>query len=143
MDQMIKYEFTGETKVEFGITLCRICALVQFGLIAKGELGGWIEDKKNLSQVSGDAWVYGDARVYGPIICASRSDGWLFVCAPRQNASPVVIAGCRYFTFTEARAHWSATRGGTQLGDESLVLVDHLERMAALQGWLTKKADAV
>ena len=67
----MKYEFTGETKVFFGVTLKRIRALVSFGIVVKGELGGWIESDKNLSQVSGNAWVsgnalvYGDARVYG------------------------------------------------------------------------------
>ena len=60
-----KYEFTGETKVLLGITLKRIRALISFGCVVKGEIGGWIEGEKNLSQVSGDAWVYGDAQVYG------------------------------------------------------------------------------
>jgi hypothetical protein len=36
----------------------------------------------------------------------------------------------------KAREHWIKTRGGTPLGDESLALVDHLERMARIQGWL-------
>ena len=61
------WEFTGETKICFGITLKRIRATVEFKLkcgivIGKGELGGWIEKESNLY---GDAWVYGDASVYG------------------------------------------------------------------------------
>ena len=62
-----KYEFTGEVKIEFGVKLHRIRALVAIAAIgvAAGDLGGWIESEKNLSQVSGDAWVYGNARVYG------------------------------------------------------------------------------
>ena len=64
----MKYEFTGEIKVEFGITLRRIRAAVAFRGIAKGDLGGFIEKEDNLSQagdawVSGDAWVFGNARV--------------------------------------------------------------------------------
>ena len=39
-------------------------AEVSFDYVAKGELGGYIEKEKNLSQ-EGDAWVSGDARVYG------------------------------------------------------------------------------
>ena len=59
-----KYEFTGETKVVFGITLRQVRALVDFRFAAKGEIGGWIEDEKSLSQ-DDNAWVSGDAQVYG------------------------------------------------------------------------------
>ena len=61
---MKKYELTTEAKVWLGRTLHRIRALVSFGDVEAGELGGWIEKEENLEQ-SGDAWVYGDARVYG------------------------------------------------------------------------------
>jgi len=44
-----KYEFTGETKLEFGATLKRVRAIASFGIIAKGELGGWIESEASLS----------------------------------------------------------------------------------------------
>ena len=133
-----KYEFTGETKIHFGVTLRQIRAIRAFGFIAIGTIGGWIESEKNLSQVYGDAWVYGDARVYGDaqvsggIICATRSDGYTFLAAPtiKKDGLIRIIAGCRYFTFAEGRAHWNATRGGTPLGEESLAILDHLERMA-------------
>ena len=61
---MKKYELTSETKVFLGKTLYRIKALVQFGNVNAGDLGGWIEKEENLSQ-SGNAWVYGNAEVYG------------------------------------------------------------------------------
>ena len=66
---MKKYEFTGETMKEFGVTFRRIRALreVKQGnnvIAIKGETGGWIAEEKNLAQ-AGNAWVYGDARVYG------------------------------------------------------------------------------
>ena len=61
---MKKYELTSETKVFLGKTLYRIKALVQFGNVNAGDLGGWIEKEENLSQ-SGNAEVSGDARVYG------------------------------------------------------------------------------
>ena len=48
----------------FGIKLKRIRAKISFGTIIAGEIGGWIENEKNLS-VSGNAWVYGNAQVYG------------------------------------------------------------------------------
>ena len=60
-----KYEFTGETKIVYGRTLRRIKAIVAIGAtVAPGDIGGWIESENNLS-VSGNAWVYGDAKVYG------------------------------------------------------------------------------
>jgi hypothetical protein len=61
---MKKYEFTGEVKVKFGVTFKRIRALIDFGNVKKGELGGFIEKEENLSY-AGNAWVYGDAMVYG------------------------------------------------------------------------------
>lgn len=61
---MKKYEFTGETKVVNGTTLKRIRALVSFGDVVKGEVGGFIKDEKNLSH-NGNACVTGDARVDG------------------------------------------------------------------------------
>ena len=61
---MKKYEFTGETKVVFGKTLHRIKALISFGSIKAGELGGWIEKEENLSH-DGNTWVTGNAEVSG------------------------------------------------------------------------------
>nr|DAH24697.1 MAG TPA: putative transferase, nesg, ydcK, Structural Genomics.38A [Caudoviricetes sp.] len=63
---MKKYELTDEVKVEFGVTLHRIRALVdieRWGVKA-GDLGGWVEKESNLDQ-DHDAWVSGKARVYG------------------------------------------------------------------------------
>lgn len=59
---MKKYEFTGETKIVAGVTLKRIRALIGFGDVVKGEVGGFIEDEKNLSH-NGNAWVADNARV--------------------------------------------------------------------------------
>ena len=61
---MKKYELTTNTKVFDGKTLYQIRALVSFGTVNAGDLGGYIEKEDNLSQ-AGTAWVYGNARVYG------------------------------------------------------------------------------
>ena len=61
---MRKYEFTGEVKMWLGRTLHRIKAVVAFGDVKVGDIGGWIENEENLSH-DGEAWVYGEARVYG------------------------------------------------------------------------------
>ena len=79
---MKKYELTAEFIEKWGKKLFRIKALISFGNVEAGELGGYVEKEDNLAQdgdawvsgaaevcdnarVSGDAWVYGNARVYG------------------------------------------------------------------------------
>ena len=66
---MKKYELTSETKNVFGHIFYRIKALSSFGCVSAGDLGGFLESEKNLSQ-NGDAWVYGNAEVYG--------DAWVY-----------------------------------------------------------------
>ena len=61
---MKKDELTSETKVINCVKLHRIKALESFGRVEKGEMGGWIESEKNLSQ-DGNAWVGGNAKVCG------------------------------------------------------------------------------
>ena len=61
---MKKYELTAEFIEKWGKKLFRIKALISFGSVEAGELGGYVEKEDNLAQ-DGDAWVYGDARVYG------------------------------------------------------------------------------
>ena len=86
---MKKFELTSEfiTNI-FGTKLFRIKALIEFGNVKAGELGGFVEKEENLSQ-DGNAWVYdsarvydnarvyGDARVYGnACVCG---DAWVYV----------------------------------------------------------------
>ncbi|MDG6365531.1 polymer-forming cytoskeletal protein [Glaesserella parasuis] len=60
-----KYELLKDDTVEhLGRTLYRIKALITFGLVGAGQLGGYIETEKNLDH-SGNAWVYDNARVFG------------------------------------------------------------------------------
>ena len=62
---MKKFELTSEfiTNI-FGTKLFRIKALIEFGNVKAGELGGFVEKEENLSQ-DGNAWVYDNARVCG------------------------------------------------------------------------------
>lgn len=60
---MKKYELVGEFEF-FDKKFFQVKALIAFGNVYAGELGGYIEKEENLDQ-SGDAWVYGDARVSG------------------------------------------------------------------------------
>ena len=89
-----RWEFTGETKIHFGITLKRIRASEEFRLkcgiiISKGKLGGWIEKESNLS---GNAWVDGNAEI------KSSKD----YCVYKNTWSSL-----RWFTYTRSNKMWS------------------------------------
>ena len=59
---MKKFELTTDTKMHFGRKLFRIKALVSFGDVKEGTLGGYVEKEENLDH-EGNAWVYDDAWV--------------------------------------------------------------------------------
>ena len=60
-----KYELVVDDTITFwGWKLFRIKALISFGSVDAGDLGGYIYTEDNLSQ-KGDAWVSGDAKVWG------------------------------------------------------------------------------
>jgi predicted acyltransferase (DUF342 family) len=63
--EMKKFELTTEFITNaFGKKLFRIKALVEFGDVKAGELGGYVEKEGNVSQ-DDNAWVSGDAEVFG------------------------------------------------------------------------------
>lgn len=105
------------------------------------------------AMVSGGAWVFGDARVFGDAMLsgattvfggamvsgvvkfASRSDGYQFTLFPCADGVWRLTAGCRYFTMEQAWKHWTTTRVGKDLGEETLdILVlfeHHIDRVDA------------
>ena len=97
-------------------------------LWTKGEGG----ERANLS----GAHLFG-ANLFGAnlIDCGHRSDGYRFVGIMAADGTIMVQAGCRFFSLTDARRHWLATRPDTQLGKESLAFCDHIERMAGVLEW--------
>lgn len=58
-----KYKLTEETMCFDGVTLHRIKALKDFGNVVAGELGGWVEAERNLSQ-EGNCWINMEAKAY-------------------------------------------------------------------------------
>jgi hypothetical protein len=60
----MKFELTTESKQIGNKKIFRIKALISFGNVTAGDMGGYIEKEENLSQ-TGNAWVYGDAQVFG------------------------------------------------------------------------------
>jgi len=76
----MKYKLTKNTKEWLGKTLYQIEAIASFGMVVKGELGGYIEKEGNLSQ-EGNAWVYDNARVSGNALVSGDirlSSGYFF-----------------------------------------------------------------
>ena len=61
---MKKHELTDDTITVGSRILHRIKALKSFSDVEEGDLGGYVEKEDNLNQ-SGNAWVYGNARVSG------------------------------------------------------------------------------
>ena len=99
---MKKYELTSDTKVINDVKLHRIKSLDSFGNIKKGDLGGWIESEKNLSQ-DGNAWVGGNSNVYGNATIIGNAK-------VRRNADYIVFknwwSSGRYFTWTRSNNKW-------------------------------------
>ena len=60
----MKYKLTNQTIQHKGRTLYRIQALMDFRDVKTGDLGGWVESEKNLSQ-EGLCWIYDEGKVYG------------------------------------------------------------------------------
>ena len=146
---MKKFELTSESIVDvFGKKLFRIKALVEFGNVKEGELGGFVEKEENLSHegnawvsgnasVSGDAWVSGDAKVYGNAWVYGDADyatvkGFgtefrtttFFKCKDRIVR---VKCGCFYGDLEEFRVQVKNTRKG-KIAEEYLMIADLMEK---------------
>lgn len=140
---MKKFELTAEfvTNV-FGKKLFRIKALVAFGNVEKGELGGFIEKEDNLSH-DGNAWVSGDAQVS----CNARVSGNAQVSGDADYAVVKwfgryfrvttffrcrddilrVQCGCFYGNLTQFREIVKKTHGGGKRAKEYLAIADLME----------------
>ena len=128
---MKKFELTAEfvTNV-FGKKLFRIKALVAFGDVEKGELGGFIEKEDNLSH-DGNAWVSGNARVSGNADYAavagfgrySRTTTF-FRCKDKILR---VQCGCFYGDLAQFREIVKKTHGDSKYAKEYLAIADLME----------------
>ena len=91
---MKKFELTTESITFLGRTLFRIKALISFGDVEAGELGGYIEKEGNLSH-EGNAWVYDNARVYDNAwVCGdARVYGDARVCGDAEVCGDARVCG--------------------------------------------------
>ena len=103
---MVKYKFTSETILWFDKTLHRIRALIDIKEhgVKKGDMGGWVEDERNLSH-DGAAWVGGLAKVYD---AAQVCDGALVSDSALVYNAAVVSGSARVF-------------GGAMVSGEALI----------------------
>lgn len=95
---MKKYELLKDDTITIGWhKLKRIRALVDFGNIHAGELGGYIEHGGNLSHL-GDAWVFDNADVLGGAIIRGNAlvDGFATVGGQAIIARFATVGGHAY-----------------------------------------------
>lgn len=146
---MKKFELTAEfvTNV-FGKKLFRIKALVAFGNVEKGELGGFIEKEDNLShggnawvcgnaRVSGDARVYGNALVSGDALVSGNADyavvagfGRYFRTTTFFRCKDKILrvqCGCFYGDLAQFREIVKKTHGDSKYAKEYLAIADLME----------------
>jgi hypothetical protein len=73
------------------------------------------------------AKINNDKTAIGILRRATRSDGYEFFLWHCEEGF-FVKAGCRFFDMAEARQHWTSTRVGTPLGDETQDILDMFEK---------------
>ena len=128
---MKKFELTAVfvTNV-FGKKLFRIKALVAFGNVEKGELGGFIEKEGNLSH-DGNAWVSGDARVFDNADYAVVTGFGRYFRATTffrcKDKISRVQCGCFYGDLAQFREIVKKTHGDSKYAKEYLAIADLME----------------
>lgn len=142
---MKKFELTADRIKSNGVTLHRIKALIDFGDVKAGELGGYVEKETNLSQY-GDAWVYRHAQVFGNAWV--RDNAWMcgnaqvssdadYICLKgfgsrnrnttmfrTENGNICVSCGCFIGTLQEFENKVKETHGNNKFAKEYLALVE-------------------
>ena len=127
---MKKYELTGQTKVIIPsvIVLHRIRALrgIQQHGVKVGDLGGWIESEKNLSQ-EGECWVGGNALVYGGSFVAGDAlvDGDAVVKDISIVAEDALVEGCAIVAGYSIVKGDAIVRGDTRLSSNAIIASTH------------------
>ena len=128
---MKKFELTSEfVTTVFGVKLFRIRALIEFGDVEVGDKGGFVEKEENLSQM-GDAWVSGDARVFGNADYAmvkgfgrNCRNTTFFRC---KDWKIRVVCGCFFGDLDEFREKVKETHGDGKMAKEYLSIADLME----------------
>lgn len=134
---MKKFKLTSEFIVDIsGVKLFRIKALIEFGNVKAGDLGGYIEKEENLSHM-GNAWVSGNAQVSGDARVSGDKDyayAHGFGSCNRtttffrlKDGDVGVRCGCFYGTLAQFRDNVCETHGETKKAQEYLMLADLMD----------------
>lgn len=128
-----KYEITTQSIEWKGRKLFRIKAVKSFADVKVGDLGGYIENESNLSQ-DGTAWVSGDAKVYGNARVCGDAD---YVCVKGlgsryrnttffkcKNGDIYVTCGCFEGNLDEFTKKVKITHGDSKYAKEYLAMVE-------------------
>ena len=152
---MKKFELTSETKAFFGETLYRIRALISFGDVSAGDLGGFVEKEENLDQY-GDAWVSGNAMVSGDAMVSgnarvagnARVDKigaifWVGAVGSRNDTTTFfkckdgkvrVTCGCFFGDLTEFAEKVNETHGDNEHGKVYMLAIEMAKARISLEG---------
>ena len=134
-EQQKKYELTGEFIAHWsGKKLYRIRALVSFGVVVAGQLGGFVESEKNLDQsLYGDAWVSGNALVYGDAWVSG--DAWVYGNA-RVSGNALVRS---HAVISEHKMIFGASNVGSENG--TLTVFNGRDGLIVTRGCFTGTVD--
>ena len=152
----MKYELLiDDTITFFGVQLFRIKALISFKGVKKGDVGGYVESEKNLSQ-HGNAWVSGDAKVYGDAKVSGNAEvsgnAWVSGDAKVSGDADYIVfknnwSSRRYFTYTKSNKKWKvgcfcgnseelikkAYKDSKKSGDFYKAYVEFVEKLEAIE----------
>ena len=128
---MKKFELTDEFITNaFGNKLFRIKAIVDFGTIRAGELGGFVEKEENLSN-DDNAWVSGNAQVFGNADYAVVAGfGRYFRTTTFFRCKDKILrvqCGCFYGDLAQFREIVKKTHGDSKYAKEYLAIADLME----------------
>lgn len=146
---MKKFELTAEYVTNiFGKKLFRIKALVEFGNVKEGDLGGFVEKESNIDD-DGNAWVSENAQVYGNAKISGNAQVYGNACVA-ENLDYAIVRGfgseqqtitffrqkdgsvgakCGFFcrTLEEFREKVLETHGESKYAREYLMIADLME----------------
>jgi hypothetical protein len=109
--------------------------VTEFASVSAGEVGGWIQDERNLNQ-HGDAWVYGDARVSGDALVSGNAEVlWLSkvgsengtLTAYKSKTGIKVNRVCFSGSIDEFEFAVNKTHGDSRIGREYRFLIEFIK----------------
>lgn len=129
-EKIRKFELTPEFITKAGKKLFRIKALVTFGNVKKGELGGFVEKEENLCHI-GNCWVSDDAWIFEnagyTVVKGFGSENRTTTFFLTKDKKVGAQCGCFYGTLEEFRRKVKETHKDTQFAKEYLMIADLME----------------